>query len=90
MLDPFRSVARGWSFWARQRFAVSADKVTASASVILSPNDFEKMTPNTILVCPTTPAWTPLFAQALGNDTQVTDTGLKELKEALPKCEVRR
>lgn len=54
-------------------FAVSPGKVTGSASVILSPNHFEKMKPDTILVCPTTtPAWTPLFAQALG---LVTDIG---------------
>ena len=54
-------------------FAVSPGKVTGSVSVILSPNDFEKMKPDTILVCPTTtPAWTPLFAQATG---LVTDIG---------------
>jgi pyruvate,water dikinase len=41
--------------------------------VILSPDDFDKMVPDTILVCPTTiPAWTPLFAQAKG---LVTDIG---------------
>jgi len=52
---------------------VSPGQVTAEASVILSPADFEKMKPNTILVCPTTtPAWTPLFAQAKG---LVTDIG---------------
>ena len=54
-------------------FAVSPGNVTGIASVILSPADFEKMQPNTILVCATTtPAWTPLFAQALG---LVTDIG---------------
>ena len=54
-------------------FAVSPGNVTGRASVILSPSDFEKMEPNTILVCATTtPAWTPLFAQALG---LVTDIG---------------
>ncbi len=54
-------------------FAVSPGKVTGSASVILSPSDFEKMQPDTILVCATTtPAWTPLFAQASG---LVTDIG---------------
>ncbi len=38
-------------------FAVSPGKVTGSASVILSPDDFEKMGQDTILVCPnTTPA----------------------------------
>ncbi len=52
---------------------VSPGKVTAEASLILSPADFEKMVPGTILVCPTTtPAWTPLFAQAKG---LVTDIG---------------
>ncbi len=54
-------------------FAVSPGKITASASVILSAADFEKMEPNTILVCATTtPAWTPLLAQSLG---LVTDIG---------------
>jgi pyruvate,water dikinase len=56
-----------------QGFAVSPGRVTAPASVILSPADFEHMKPDTILVCPTTtPAWTPLFAQAAG---LVTDIG---------------
>ncbi|MCP4164864.1 MAG: phosphoenolpyruvate synthase [Chloroflexi bacterium] len=54
-------------------FAVSPGQVTAPASVIRSPADFDKMTPDTILVCTTTtPAWTPLFAQAQG---LVTDIG---------------
>jgi pyruvate,water dikinase len=54
-------------------FAVSPGQVTAPASVILSPEDFDQMEPGTILVCPTTtPAWTPLFAQARG---LVTDIG---------------
>ena len=54
-------------------FSVSPGRVTAAASVILSPADFDKMVPGTILVCPTTnPAWTPLFAQAKG---LVTDIG---------------
>jgi pyruvate,water dikinase len=54
-------------------FAVSPGQVTAPASVVLSPADFAQMQPGTILVCPaTTPAWTPLFAQALG---LVTDVG---------------
>jgi rifampicin phosphotransferase len=54
-------------------FAVSPGRVTAPASVILSPAEFDKMVPDTILVCPTTnPAWTPLFAQARG---LVTDIG---------------
>jgi pyruvate,water dikinase len=54
-------------------FSVSPGRVTAPASVILSPADFDTMVPDTILVCPTTnPAWTPLFAQARG---LVTDIG---------------
>ena len=56
-----------------QGFAVSPGRVTAPASVIRSPADFAQMEPGTILVCPTTtPAWTPLFAQARG---LVTDIG---------------
>jgi pyruvate,water dikinase len=56
-----------------QGFAVSPGRVTAPASVIHSPADFGQMEPGTILVCPTTtPAWTPLFAQARG---LVTDIG---------------
>ena len=56
-----------------QGFAVSPGRAMAPASVILSPADFDKMEPGTILVCPTTtPAWTPLFAQASG---LVTDIG---------------
>ena len=54
-------------------FAVSPGDAQAPASVILSSADFDKMEPGTILVCPTTtPAWTPLFAQARG---LVTDIG---------------
>lgn len=54
-------------------FAVSPGRVTAPARVILSPVDFHEMEPGSILVCPTTtPAWTPLFAQARG---LVTDVG---------------
>lgn len=54
-------------------FAVSPGRVTALASVIRSPAEFDAMEPGTILVCPTTtPAWTPLFAQARG---LVTDIG---------------
>jgi pyruvate,water dikinase len=54
-------------------FAVSPGQVTAVASVIRSPEEFEQMEPDTILVCPTTtPAWTPLFSQAKG---LVTDIG---------------
>lgn len=52
---------------------VSPGKVTATASLILSPADFDRMRPGTILVCPTTtPAWTQLFPQAAG---LVTDIG---------------
>ena len=48
-------------------FAVSPGKVTGTATVIMSPADFESMKPGTILVCPTTtPAWTPFFSQAQG------------------------
>lgn len=54
-------------------FAVSPGKVTGMASVIMSPAEFDDMSPDTILVCPaTTPAWTPLFSQALA---LVTDIG---------------
>src|SRR5829696_3875632 len=54
-------------------FAVSPGRVSAPASVIRSPEDFSRMEPGTILVCPTTtPAWTPLFSQARG---LVTDVG---------------
>ncbi|MEM7114547.1 MAG: PEP/pyruvate-binding domain-containing protein [Chloroflexota bacterium] len=54
-------------------FAVSTGRATAPASVIHSIEDFEKMQPDTILVCTTTtPAWTPLFSQAVG---LVTDVG---------------
>ena len=54
-------------------FAVSPGRVTAPASVILSPADFGAMQPGTVLVCPTTtPAWTPLFSQARA---LVTDIG---------------
>jgi pyruvate,water dikinase len=54
-------------------FAVSPGQVSAPASVVRSPEDFSRMEPGTILVCPTTtPAWTPLFSQARG---LVTDVG---------------
>jgi phosphohistidine swiveling domain-containing protein len=56
-----------------QGFAVSPGTVRGIATVILSPNDFNEMRPDTILVCPTTtPAWTPLLAHAKG---LVTDIG---------------
>ena len=54
-------------------FAVSPGQVTAPACVILTPEDFPKMRAGCILVCETTtPAWTPLFSQAVG---LVTDIG---------------
>jgi phosphohistidine swiveling domain-containing protein len=63
--EPDGAVLRG--------FAVSPGQVSAPASVIRSPEDFSRMEPDTILVCPTTtPAWTPLFSQARG---LVTDVG---------------
>ncbi len=53
--------------------AVSPGRITGEACVILSPSDFDRMRPGTILVCPTTtPAWTQLFPQAIG---LVTDIG---------------
>ncbi|HEU4547838.1 MAG TPA: PEP/pyruvate-binding domain-containing protein [Microlunatus sp.] len=65
-----RNVAEGTTLLG---FAVSPGRTTAAASVILSPSDFSRMEPGTILVCPTTtPAWTPLFSQAHG---LVTDVG---------------
>ena len=52
---------------------VSPGSVTAPASLINSPAGFDKMEPDSILVCPmTTPAWTQLFAHARG---LVTDIG---------------
>jgi pyruvate,water dikinase len=54
-------------------YAVSTGSVTAPASVIHSVADFDQMQPGSILVCTTTtPAWTPLFSQAVG---LVTDVG---------------
>jgi len=54
-------------------FAVSPGKVTGIASVIMNPNEFDKMLPDSILVCPlTTPAWTQLFPHATA---LVTDIG---------------
>jgi pyruvate,water dikinase len=71
MFEPkARSIGAGPTL---EGFAVSPGQVTAPASIIRSPEDFDKMTPDTILVCTTTtPAWTPLFAQAKG---LVTDIG---------------
>jgi pyruvate,water dikinase len=52
---------------------VSPGRITAPASLINSPAEFDKMTSGSILVCPmTTPAWTQLFAHASG---LVTDIG---------------
>lgn len=54
-------------------FAVSPGTVTGVACVIMTPNDFDQMKPDSILVCPlTTPAWTQLFPHATG---LVTDIG---------------
>ena len=54
-------------------FAVSPGTVTGVASVIMTPDEFDQMKPNSILVCPlTTPAWTQLFPHAIG---LVTDIG---------------
>ena len=54
-------------------FAVSPGCVTGVASLIMSPDEFDQMQPDTILVCPlTTPAWTQLFPYAVG---LVTDIG---------------
>ena len=53
--------------------ACSPGQITARAGLVMSPADFAKMQPGTILVCPmTTPAWTQLFSQAKG---LVTDIG---------------
>jgi pyruvate,water dikinase len=52
---------------------VSPGTVTSPVSLIKSPVEFDKMQPDSILVCPmTNPAWTPLFAHATG---LVTDMG---------------
>jgi pyruvate,water dikinase len=53
--------------------AASAGKVTATARVILTLDDADRLRPGEILVCPATmPPWTPLFAVAAG---VVTDHG---------------
>ncbi len=53
--------------------AASPGQVTATARVLLGPEDFRQMTPGDVLVAEiTTPAWTPLFAMAAGI---VTDIG---------------
>ncbi len=52
---------------------VSPGAVTAAASLIRSPPEFDRMQSGSVLVCPmTNPAWTPLFAHASG---LVTDIG---------------
>ncbi len=52
---------------------VSPGTVTGPASLIKSPAEFDRMQPGSVLVCPmTNPAWTPLFAHAVG---LVTDIG---------------
>ena len=52
---------------------VSPGRVTGPVSVIHSPAEFDQMQPGSILVCTmTNPAWTPLFAHAIG---LVTDIG---------------
>ena len=73
-----------WSFESSARTDQAAGKtiqgigaspgcVTATARVIHSPEEFNQMQPNDILVAKiTTPAWTPLFALASG---VVTDVG---------------
>ena len=54
-------------------FPVSSGRVTAPASVVHNGSEFDKMAPGSILVSPlTTPAWTQLFAHAVG---LVTDMG---------------
>jgi pyruvate,water dikinase len=54
-------------------FPVSSGNITAKASVVLGPSEFDNMAPGSILVSPlTTPAWTQLFAHAVG---LVTDVG---------------
>jgi rifampicin phosphotransferase len=72
-MAPFEPQAWGNADGATmQGFTVSPGRVTAPASVIQSLADFDKMAPGTILVChTTTPAWTPLFAQARGLVTNI-------------------
>jgi len=63
--DPNSDILRG--------IPVSPGTVTSPASLINSPTEFDKMQPDSILVCSmTNPAWTPLFAHATG---LVTDMG---------------
>ena len=67
--------------WSRQNeagniikgVAASAGRVTASARVLYSPEDFNRMQAGDVLVAvTTTPAWTPLFSMA---SAVVTDIG---------------
>ena len=52
---------------------VSPGTITAPASRIMNAQEFDRMHPGSILVCPmTSPAWTQLFAHAVG---LVTDIG---------------
>lgn len=63
--DPSSDILRG--------IPVSPGSVTAPASLINSPAEFDRMKPGSALVCPmTSPAWTQLFAHAVG---LVTDIG---------------
>ena len=83
-LPSYASKVDGISFKETQRknddnsnemlgFPVSSGDITAKASVVTGPSEFDKMEPGTILVSPlTTPAWTQLFAHAVG---LVTDIG---------------
>ena len=74
LLEPFETQKRNLGNDARLTgFAVSPGVVTGPACLIRSVSDFDRMRPDSILVCPTTtPAWTPLFGQAIG---LVTDIG---------------
>ena len=63
--DPSSDILRG--------IPVSPGAVTAPVSLINSPAEFDRMQPGSVLVCPmTSPAWTQLFAHAVG---LVTDIG---------------
>lgn len=77
-------VTRFFEIWETQKrnptgsthltgFPVSPGRITGPACVVRSAADFHKMHPGAVLVCPsTTPAWTPLFEDAVG---LVTDIG---------------
>jgi pyruvate,water dikinase len=63
--DPSSDTLRG--------IPVSPGSVTAPSSLINTPAEFDRMQPGSVLVCPmTSPAWTQLFASAVG---LVTDIG---------------